>query len=78
MGNFNINKTIEIISIFSIEGIDILEDTKLLDKELIDSINVIQIISEVENQYEIKIGPMDLSFDDFETPKILNNALNKL
>lgn len=78
MRDINIDELIEIIGIFSIPGSIIEEDTKMLEQELIDSINVMQIISEIEGKYSLSIGAMDLSFDDFETPMILKIALDKI
>ncbi|EAQ65677.1 hypothetical protein MED121_08933 [Marinomonas sp. MED121] len=78
MEKISLQQTISIITIYSQEGIEITPETKLLENEVIDSINVIQIISELESQFNVKIGPMDFSFDDFETPITLKNAIDKL
>ncbi len=78
MKTININDLIEIILIFAVPNSKITEDTKLLEQEVIDSLNVMQIISEIEAQYSLSIGAMDLSFGDFESPSILKQALDKL
>lgn len=74
----DIQSLINIISIFSEPGVEITSETRLLEESLIDSMNVMQIISEIESQYSISIGAMDVSFDDFESPSRLKKALDKL
>lgn len=74
----NLEELISIIEMFAADGADIVADSKLLDDELIDSLNVVQIIAEIEARFGVKIGAMDLSFDDFASPTILAAALAKL
>lgn len=78
MRDIDINELIEIIGIFAVPDSEINIDTKILELELIDSLNVMQIISEIEGRYSMSIGAMDLSFDDFETPMLLKVALDKI
>ena len=73
----NLEELISIIQMFAVEGSVISADSKLLDDEIIDSLNVVQIIAEVEARFSVKIGAMDLSFDDFESPATLAIALAK-
>lgn len=75
MDKVPIEKVIKIISIFSKPGTQITTHLELLELELIDSLNVMQIIAEIEAEFSISIGPMDLSFDDFESPAVLRDAL---
>ena len=73
-----IKDVIDIISIYAKPGYEILENSKILEDQIIDSINVIQIIAEIEARMNIKISSMDLDFDDFETPLKLVDALRKV
>ena len=74
----NLEELISIVEMFAVGGSTINADTQLLGDELIDSLNVIQIIAEIEAKFGVKIGAMDLSFDDFESPATLASALKKL
>ena len=78
MKEVNLDNLIEIITLFSVPNAQIEPETKLIKDGLIDSLNVMQIISELEGQYSIRIGAMDLSFDDFDTPNSLKKALDSL
>lgn len=78
MRNIDIEELIELIQIFAVPNAEIKEDTKILELNFIDSMNVIQIIAEIEGKYSLKIGAMDLSFDDFESPQTLKVALDKI
>ena len=66
MAEIEIEDLIGVVEMFAVSGAKILPDTLLLKEELIDSLNVVQIISQVESLYALEIGAMDLSFDDFE------------
>jgi acyl carrier protein len=78
MAEIEIEDLIGVVEMFAVSGAKILPDTLLLKEELIDSLNVVQIISQVESLYALEIGAMDLSFDDFESPNKLLDALSKL
>ena len=74
----NLEELISIVEMFAVGGSTINADAQLLGDELIDSLNVVQIIAEIEAKFGVKIGAMDLSFDDFESPATLASALKKL
>ncbi len=42
-------------------------DTSLFSAGLIDSLNLVQLVAFVEKQYGIKVGPMDLTLDNFDS-----------
>jgi len=74
----SLEELITIVEMFAVSGSEIHAKSELLNDGLIDSLNVIQIIAEVETRFGIEIGAMDISFDDFESPTTLATALKKL
>lgn len=76
--NAEISEIISIIEIFARSDSTITGNSKLLEDGIIDSLNVVQIISEIEATYDVKIGAMELSFDDFESPATLAAALKNI
>lgn len=69
---------ISIIEIFAKRDFPIASNSRLLEDGIIDSLNLVQIISEIEAKYDLKIGAMDISFEDFESPALLAEALEKI
>ena len=62
-----IKKIIEIVEPFLNEDIAIDPDTAIFENGLIDSLNVLQIIARIESEFGVKISPLDVTFDDFQT-----------
>ncbi len=53
-------------------------ETEILESGLIDSLNVLQVIAELERRFGLKIGPLDMTFDDFKTCKTITSRIEKL
>ena len=57
---------------------DFTADTEILESGLIDSLNVLQVIAELERRFDLKIGPLDMTFDDFKTCQTIADRIGKL
>jgi acyl carrier protein len=66
---------IEAVELFAPTGAVIQPESMLLEDELIDSMNILQIVVELESRLEMSIGPLDISFEDFATPQRLADAV---
>lgn len=69
---------IETVTPFLNKQDDFLEDTEILESGLIDSLNILQVIAELERRFSLKIGPLDMTFDDFKTCRTISIRLEKL
>lgn len=56
-------------------GRDIDQDTLLLENKLIDSITMINVLLALEEKFGIRINPMDLTFDHFQSCRTLSTAI---
>lgn len=68
---------LDVIEAFTPPGVAVVADTPLLENQLLDSASVINILLELEGRLGIVIGPSDLSFDHFETPRLLAETLTE-
>ena len=69
---------IDAVKLFVPAGTPVQAETMLLDAELIDSMNILQIVVELENRLGMSIGPLDIAFEDFSTPKRIAEAVTEL
>lgn len=53
-------------------------DTELLVSGLVDSLGVVQIVSWLEEQLELHIDPVDVVFENFETPAAISDFAERL
>ncbi len=68
----------DVIAPFAGDGVELDKDTLLLEEGIIDSLNTLQIISELERRFNIKISPLDLTFDDFKSCRSLANGIARV
>ncbi len=52
------------------------EDSKLFSTGFLDSIQLTSLFLSLEKNYGIKIGPFDVSQENFDTPKLISIWLN--
>jgi acyl carrier protein len=69
---------IEAVKLFVPTGTVIQPESMLLEDELIDSMNILQIVVELESRLGMSIGPLDISFEDFATPQRIADAVVEL
>jgi len=73
-----IDGIMEIIEVISRRSEDITPDTYIIRDGYIDSLNIFQIIIEIENRFNVSIGIMDAIVEDFSTPNTILALVNRL
>jgi acyl carrier protein len=63
-----ISVIIDIVSSISRISDEIQAETKIIEDGYIDSLNVFHIIAELETKFNISIGVMDATVEDFTSP----------
>lgn len=59
-------------------GIDYNAETKLIDNGILDSLSILSLVTEIENEYDIEISPMDLIPENFNSAHALMVMINRL
>ncbi len=59
-------------------GIEFTKDTKLFEDKIFDSLGMISLISEISNEFDIEISPVDIVPENFETVETLYNLIERL
>lgn len=59
-------------------GVDYENETSLITDEIITSFDVVMLISLLNAKFSIKITPMDLLPENFESIDSIENLINKL
>lgn len=52
-------------------------DTELVSSGIVDSFDMIMLVTEIENNYNISIQGVDIIPENFETPKSIAKLLSK-
>ena len=73
-----LEEIMEVVTPFLPKGCRAEAQTRLMEDNLLDSVNVVQIIAELERRFAVRIGPLDMSFDDFETCLAIAAAIDRL
>jgi acyl carrier protein len=53
-------------------------DTRLVDGGLIDSFQVVELLSFVESEFDLRVEPTDLTAEDFATPAAIAGMIERL
>ena len=53
-------------------------DTLIIEDGVIDSLSVINLIMEIEREFSMKMGIMDVTIDDFQSPSKIQEAILRL
>ena len=59
------------------EGRAVGPDTRLFEEGIIDSMTLAELLTFLEDQFEIRIGPMDITPDHFGSVRKIVNYLQK-
>jgi acyl carrier protein len=62
---------LKVLRPFARNGVPIDADTQLLELQLIDSAAMVNILLELELRLEIRISATDLTFDHFQSARVL-------
>lgn len=58
--------------------IDYNAEIKLIDNGILDSLSILSLVTEIENEYDIEISPMDLIPENFNSAHALMVMINRL
>lgn len=70
-------KIIEIINDIKI-GANVNEDTKLLDEKVLDSLAMISLIAELDDEFDVEISAQDIIPENFETVGAIKALIERL
>lgn len=59
-------------------GVDFESETALVDDGVLDSLDIISIISEVSDEYDVKISPEKITPENFNSAAAIMNLIDEL
>lgn len=54
------------------------ENTRLLDEHIIDSLSMIQLVAELDDEFDVEIEAMDIIPENFETVSAICKLIERL
>lgn len=54
------------------------ENTRLLDEHIIDSLSMIQLVAELDDEFDVEIEAMDIIPENFETVSAISKLIERL
>jgi len=60
------------------KGIEVRPDTDLLESGLLDSLDFLHLVTFIEEQYQLEIPVELLTADNFSTPKIVGELVERI
>jgi len=73
-----LSTVIEVVELYAEGQATVTPDIALLETGVIDSLNMLQIVIELERRLKMRIGAVDLVYDDFYSPRQLADAITRL
>ncbi len=70
-------KIIEIIKGLK-PGVEVDENTRLLDDHVIDSLAMISLVSELDDEFDVEISAKDIVPENFETVGAIQSLIERL
>lgn len=60
-------------------GVDgVSSESSLFDSGLLDSLDVLTLMTALENKFKIKVSPFDVTIEDFDNAKLISQLVTKL
>lgn len=59
-------------------GVDFKSEIALVDDGILDSLDIISIISEVSDEYDVKISPEKITSENFNSAAAIMNLIDEL
>ena len=59
-------------------GVDFEKETALVDDGILDSLAIIRLVSEIDDEFDVKIGVTDLVPENFNSAKAIMALIEKL
>lgn len=60
------------------QKIEITADSELLSNGLIDSLDLLQLVAYIEDQFKVNVPPDALTPDNFSTPNAISNLIGQV
>ena len=70
------NKIIEILENMK-PGIDFTKETYLITNGILTSMEIVQLVMELNDEFDIEISPMDIIPENFESVTAINQLVEK-
>lgn len=71
------NELIEILEEI-VPGVDYENCTTLIDDQILDSFGILQLVSEIEDAFDVEIAPSELVAENFNSAESLWNMITRL
>lgn len=71
------NELIEILEEIA-PGVDYESCTTLIDDQILDSFGILQLVSEIEDAFDVEIAPSELVAENFNSAEALWNMITRL
>ncbi len=71
------NELIEILEEI-LPGVDYENCTTLIDDQILDSFGILQLVSEIEDAFDVEIAPSELVAENFNSAKALWSMITRL
>ena len=59
-------------------GAEITENTKLIEQHILDSFAIINLVANLEDEYDVAISAKDIVPENFESPKAIFSMIERL
>lgn len=59
-------------------GVDFEKETALVDDGILDSLAIIRLVSEIDDEFDVEIGVTDLVSENFNSAKAIMALIEKL
>ena len=59
-------------------GVDFEEEKNLIDDEILDSFDIVSLVSEIEDEFDVKITAKDILTENFNSAESLYELIEKL
>ncbi len=73
----NMDKILEIIREL-VPGTDVAADTLLIEDEIIDSFDLVALVGELSDAFDVQIGVESVTPENFETPSAIASLIERL
>ena len=71
------NELIEILEEI-VPGVDFENCTTLIDDQILDSFGILQLVSEIEDAFDVEIAPSELAAENFNSANALWDMITRL
>lgn len=59
-------------------GVDFTKEDNLIEDEILDSFDIVNLVSQIDNEFDVKITPADLLPENFKSASTIYELIKKL